>query len=81
MELAVGTRAVRAGAEQALLREIVVTAQERESALQQTDVSITALSASGLEERGVARALGLTEYVPNVDFQLNTIGNGLFVSS
>ena len=43
---------------------IEVTSQKRTSTLQETNISLTALTASDLEERGVVRVDELTEYIP-----------------
>ena len=45
-------------AETAALEEIMVTAERRETALQDTPMSVMALSAEGLEAKGVDRPHG-----------------------
>lgn len=49
------------------LNEIVVTAQRREESLQDTSLSITALSGDSLQDRQIVSITGLAEAVPNVD--------------
>lgn len=56
----------------AQLEEVIVTAQRREGRLQDTPISVTALTATALEARGVRNLSGLDAYTPNL--QLN---NGL----
>lgn len=51
------------------LEEIVVTAQRRETRLQDTPISVTALTASALEARGIRNLNALDSYTPNL--QLN----------
>lgn len=53
----------------AALEEIIVTAQRREGRLQDTPISVTALTAAALEVRGVRDLGGLDAYAPNL--QLN----------
>ncbi|HLS80103.1 MAG TPA: TonB-dependent receptor [Steroidobacter sp.] len=50
----------------ATLEEIVVTAQRREEKLQEIPLSITAITASELETRGVTNTLDLSASAPNV---------------
>ena len=50
----------------AALEEIIVTAQKRSENLQDTPISITALSASAIEDRGVNNARDLFGAMPGV---------------
>jgi iron complex outermembrane receptor protein len=50
----------------AQLEEVVVTAQKRESSLQDTPIAITAFTADSLESIGAFNATDLGEYAPNV---------------
>lgn len=63
--------ALVAGAAQAQestsLEEIVVTAQRRETALQDTPVSITALESESLAQRGVTNLAQMTSFAPNLE--------------
>jgi outer membrane receptor protein involved in Fe transport len=56
------------------LEEIVVTAQRRKTNLQETPISITAISGEDLRERGAVDLHGVAEATPNM--QLTTSGNG-----
>jgi iron complex outermembrane recepter protein len=56
------------------VEEMVVTAQRRRQNLQQTPISITAVSGEALRERGVVDLSGVAETTPNL--QLTTSGNG-----
>ncbi|MEI9851191.1 MAG: TonB-dependent receptor plug domain-containing protein [Sphingomonas sp.] len=49
------------------LGEIVVTAQKRESTLQDTPVAISAFSGDDIEERGITDLSNLQAYVPNLN--------------
>jgi len=48
------------------LGEIIVTAQKRSSALQDTPIAITALTGASLEERGIDDVANLQSYIPNL---------------
>lgn len=48
------------------IEEITVTAQKREESLQETPISVTALTGSTLEQKGVTDVIDLGEAVPNV---------------
>jgi iron complex outermembrane receptor protein len=49
------------------VEEIVVTAQRRETRLQDTPVSITALTTESLEQRGITNLASLTNFAPNLE--------------
>lgn len=51
------------------LTEIVVTAQKRESTVQDTPISITAVSAEDIRERGLANMSELVQSVPGVSMR------------
>ncbi|NIB38375.1 TonB-dependent receptor [Pseudomaricurvus alkylphenolicus] len=53
------------------LEEIIVTAQKRETSLQDTPIAISAFSGDGLEELGIENAEDLTRFVPGADFSTN----------
>ena len=55
-------------AEPAVLEELTVTARKREEALQDTLVSITAFSASALEEANMADLRDIGKYTPGMSF-------------
>ena len=48
------------------IEEITVTAQKREENIQETPISITALTGATLAQKGVSDVIGLGEAVPNV---------------
>ncbi|MEJ5979307.1 TonB-dependent receptor [Novosphingobium sp. PS1R-30] len=49
------------------IAEIIVTAQRREERLQDTPISVAAISGEGLLERGVTNLKTITNFVPNVE--------------
>ncbi len=49
------------------LQEIIVTAQRTETSLQRTPVSVTALTAEALEQRGVKNLLDVGNFTPNFE--------------
>jgi len=63
-----------------VIEEIVVTAQKRENTLQDTAISITALTEEGIRARGIRNALDLTDYIPNVNLAANAQGDGFFIN-
>jgi iron complex outermembrane receptor protein len=62
-------QADNAPAEQTQLEEVVVTAQFREEKLQDTPIAITAITAAGLEERGLSNITEVGAFVPNAVIQ------------
>ena len=56
-------------AEQTQLEEVVVTAEFREEKLQNTPIAITAITAAGLEERGLSNITEVGAFVPNAVIQ------------
>ena len=78
----------QAGATSLVLEEVVVTAQKREETAQDVPISITALSESDLERRGVQNVGDMINTIPNmggyeapggkgnVSFSLRGIGSG-----
>lgn len=69
LALAVGLSAHSAfsGAATLALEEVVITAQKREESLQQTPISITALGAEELQNRGIQSLVDLRTAVPNLE--------------
>jgi hypothetical protein len=53
-----------------LLEEVVVTAEKRESTVQKTPLSITAISGSDLHARGLSSAQDVVQAVPAIGFYL-----------
>ncbi|MEY2854027.1 MAG: hypothetical protein RL030_1159, partial [Pseudomonadota bacterium] len=60
---------VLAGAQEAVLEEIIVTAERRETALQDTPISIIALSAESMEQKGIEDLQDLSRFTPNLAIQ------------
>lgn len=56
------------------VEEIVVSARKRDEFLEDTPISVTALSANTLRESGVTRINGIQELVPNMTFQTGLTG-------
>jgi len=54
------------------LEPIIVTAERRETSLQTTPISVTALSAEALQTRGVADISDLAKFTPNMTFITST---------
>lgn len=50
----------------AQIEEVIVTAEKRESSLQDTDISITVMDATSLQELGVASYADIGDFAPNV---------------
>lgn len=57
------------GAPEVGLQEVVVTAQKREEKLQDVPISITAVSAEQIEDRGIKSLADLNALAPNVTFR------------
>src|SRR5579885_1955412 len=72
--LATGTQAAEVSATGDALEEIVVTAQKRESTVETTPISITALSGADLQERGITDIQAVVQSVPGVS--MRTSGPG-----
>ncbi len=63
------------------LEEIVVTAQRTETNLQETPVSVSAVSGEALTQQGASSLLDLTNFIPNLQVSTTTLqggGNGRF---
>jgi len=58
------------------LEPIIVTAERRETSLQTTPISVTALNADALEVRGVTDISDLAKYTPNMTFITSTGASG-----
>ena len=57
--------------------EVVVTAEYRAENVQKTPISITAINAQTLEQRGVTNIVDLASSVPNVTMRMGGSGSGL----
>jgi iron complex outermembrane recepter protein len=60
------------------LEEIVVTAEKRESTVQKTPISITAVSGAALEAQGMSNMLAVAQETPGVSFRTSGIGQTEF---
>jgi iron complex outermembrane recepter protein len=60
------------------LEEVVVTAEKRESTVQKTPISITALSGTDLQSQGVSSLLSVAQQVPGVSFKTSGPGQTEF---
>lgn len=58
-----------AGPADAALQEITVTAERRESTVQKTPISITAISGAELEGRGISDLLSVAQETPGISFK------------
>ncbi|CAN5340205.1 TonB-dependent receptor [soil metagenome] len=54
-------------AEEPGIADVVVTAQRREERLQDTPISVAAISGKGLADRGVVNIKTITNFIPNVE--------------
>lgn len=70
-----------ATSEDAALEEVVVTAERRETRLQDTPISVTALNATALEARGVRNLSALDTYTPNLQLNSGRPGGGSAASA
>lgn len=77
--LAAAARAAAAENEPASLEEIVVTAQKRESSLQETPLSIQALGTDALDNAGVENTLDLRLVAPGVLISTNSASAEIFI--
>jgi iron complex outermembrane receptor protein len=72
------TRLARAAAE---IEEMTVTARKRKENVQEIPISITVILGAGIEEKGLANVVNLTETVPNLHVQTSNQGNsGLVIA-
>src|SRR5258707_4080520 len=69
-----GPEAPGAGA----LEEVVVTAEKRESTVQKTPISITAISGADLQAQGISNLLSVAQQVPGVSFKTSGPGQTEF---
>jgi iron complex outermembrane receptor protein len=74
-----GADEAAAGPEQAgALQEVVVTAEKRESTVQKTPISITAISGAELQAQGTTDLLSVAQQVPGVSFKTSGPGQTEF---
>src|SRR5579862_5562341 len=69
--------AAGAAADEAL-QEIVVTAEKRESTVQKTPISITAISGAELQAQGISDMLSVAQQVPGISFKTSGPGQTEF---
>ena len=62
------------------LEEIVVTAQKRSEALQDTPVAVTAFTGEQLQQVGVFDSIGLSNVVPNVTIATEDARDAIFIN-
>src|SRR5262245_53362004 len=60
------------------LEEVVVTAEKRESTVQKTPISITAVSGADLQAQGTSSLLTVAQQVPGVSFKTSGPGQTEF---
>src|ERR1700736_4124614 len=60
------------------LEEVVVTAEKRESTVQKTPISITAISGADLQAQGISSLLSVAQQVPGVSFKTSGPGQTEF---
>jgi outer membrane receptor protein involved in Fe transport len=60
------------------LNEIVVTAEKRESTVQRTPISITAISGAELQAQGISDMLSVAQQVPGISFKTSGPGQTEF---
>ncbi len=61
---------------QNLLEEVIVTAQKREATLNDTPISITALTSDQLNALGIVSAQDIANFTPSMSFEENANGEG-----
>lgn len=71
--------ALSANAQDAMLEEIVVTAQKREQNLQDVPISVNVVTGSKMEEVGLKKIDDLQNYVPNLTMSETGIGNNIYI--
>src|SRR3989440_622549 len=67
-----------AGAPEQTLEEVVVTAEKRESTVQKTPISVTAIEGTALQAGGVTDMLTLAQQVPGISFKTSGPGQTEF---
>ncbi len=64
-----------------VLEEVIITAQKRTERLQDVPISVTAISGSQLENRGIEGAASLNALAPNVTVKSAAPGSGLIAAA
>src|SRR5256886_2117205 len=73
-----GSGTAPAGAPADTLEEVVVTAEKRESTVQKTPISVTAIEGTVLQAQGVTDMLTLAQQVPGISFKTSGPGQTEF---
>src|SRR4029077_18896764 len=73
-----GSGVAAAGAPAQTLEEVVVTAEKRESTVQKTPISVTAIEGTVLQAAGVTDMLTLAQQVPGISFKTSGPGQTEF---
>src|SRR5437763_552380 len=73
-----GSGTTAAGAAAQTLEEVVVTAEKRESTVQKTPISVTAIEGTALQAQGVTDMLTLAQQVPGISFKTSGPGQTEF---
>jgi iron complex outermembrane receptor protein len=63
-------------AQEAVLEEVIVTAQRREESLQLTPISVTAFSGGQIDDLSIDDLAGIGNYTPNTNFSNSPAGSG-----
>ncbi len=66
-------------AAQAVLEEIIVTAQKREQSLQEVPISVVAIGGETIQDRGLKKLEDITAAVPNIIITEGALGDNLFI--
>ncbi|HWS64435.1 MAG TPA: hypothetical protein VN325_16885, partial [Steroidobacteraceae bacterium] len=69
-----GSGTAATGAPAQTLEEVVVTAEKRESTVQKTPISVTAIEGTALQAAGVTDMLTLAQQVPGISFKTSGPG-------
>lgn len=75
------TGAANTGADNGVIEDIVVTARRRAEPMQETPISITAVTGAGLEEAQIASTTDLSRITPNLQFTSQAPASGNNASS
>ena len=63
-------------AQEAVLEEVIVTAQRREESRQLTPLSVTAFSGDQIDDLSIDDLAGIGNYTPNMNFSKSPAGRG-----
>ncbi len=68
---------IQIAAAEAVLEEVVVTAQKREESLQDTPIAVSAFTASAIENKGIENLSEVADFTPNLIFDTTSPVSGL----